>query len=51
MKKLFSLFNDDFKNNFIIIFTFIDSSIDILILMLLTNENIPIVKIFGDIGN
>jgi hypothetical protein len=47
---LFSSFNDDFLKNFIIIFTFADSLIDIPAFNILKG-NLAFVKIFGNIEN
>lgn len=49
MEKLFSLFGEDTKNNFIIIFNFVDSFTDISITDVLKNKGLPFFKIFGDI--
>ena len=51
MNKLFSLFSEDVKYNFIFIFTFSDSLMDIPIVKVLKNHNLPFYKIFGDIDN
>lgn len=51
LDKLFSLFGKDVKNNFIIIFTFVDSLSYIPIKDVLKNENLSFYKIFGDIKN
>lgn len=51
MEKLFSLFGEDAKNNFIFIFNFVDSLTDISVIDVLKNKNLPFFKIFGDIEN
>lgn len=51
LERLFSLFGEDAKNNFIIIFNFVDSLTDISIMDVLKNEELPFYKIFGDIEN
>ena len=51
MDKLFSLFGDDVKPNFIIIFTFVDNFNDFPIIKVLKNENMNFSKIFGNIKN
>ena len=51
MKKIFSMFGEDVKYNFIFIFNFIYSSKDIPIINVLKNQNLLFFKIFGDISN
>ena len=51
LKRLFSLFADDVKKNFIIIFNFVDSLTDISVLDVLKNKKLPFYEIFGDIEN
>ena len=49
--KIFSLFGDDVKNNFIIIFTFFDFYSENSIIKVLKDENSSLCKILGDINN
>ena len=51
MKQVFSLFSEDIKKNFIIIFNFVDSKTDLPVIKVLKSENLPFIKIFGDIEN
>lgn len=51
MKKIFSLFSEDVKYNFIFIFTFTDSLTDIPVVKVLENNNLPFYKIFGAVGD
>jgi len=51
IKKLFSLFGEEIKNNIIIIFTFADDFNDIPALMTLKDNTSPFAKILGDIEN
>ena len=51
IKKLFSLFGEEIKNNIIIIFTFADDFNDIPALKTLKDKTSPFAKILGDIEN
>ena len=51
IKKLFSLFGEEIKNNIIIIFTFVDDFNDIPAFKTLKDNTSPFAKILGDIEN
>ena len=51
MDESFSLFSEDVKANFLIIFTFVDNFNNFQIIKVLKNENMDFSKIFGNIKN